>query len=892
MSFYTFCDSIGSKIYHRYIDDAGKRHQEIISGFPIELFIKGNGEHRSLYGDKLSKLEFDNISDAKECIKRYKGIMPVFGQTSMHHQFIAHKYPGTIEYNFDKIRILNFDIETRFDGCEDEDEVLVRRNFAETPESVTVGYMKTLSDIWEVYDDVNERWYPVSKCPQQNPGGFPEAKDADYEITSISAKLFGRDQKVTFGLKPYTVKDKNQIYTLCTDEADLLTQFINFIRLMDPDILTGWNIDTFDIPYIVNRSRKVLGEKMTNKLSPFHASTDKCISEYFTDKDKTEIGYRIFGITAMDYMDLYKSYNPKKQEGYSLDNISEVELKEKKLDYSEFNGLMDLYKRDFERYIDYNERDVYLVERLDQKKQFIRLIVTVILMTKSRYQESAGKVRIWDNLIYNLLLDEGVVIPPEDIGRGGEKIKGAYVKDPIPGKYRWVAALDLTSLYPSICMMFNMSPETLVREEQGRLDWVERMLNGEDLSADCRKAGYAMSANGAAFRLDKVGVLPKGMRYVFDTRKRYKNLMLAEKSKKEKYLKDGGKDAGELKIFDDQIATLDAVQNAMKTLANSGYGVSANHAFRYFNRSIAEGITLTGQLGIQYISNAINAKLNAEFGTDRDYVITCDTDSAYLTLDRVPSDPKNIQQSVDEIDKFIEEILQPHINASYQKLSDLLGAPKNMMDMKREVIADVGIFRGKKNYVLRVWDNEGVRYAEHDLKMTGIETARSDKPMIVRKKLTSDLEILLGGTQEQLLESIEAFKKEFYTAPVEIIAKPMGVSDMKKWIGPDGNPKTGIPYNCKAAWSHNTLIIEKGLQKTVDRIRNGNKIKMMPLKKINPIHSNYIGFLGTLPTEFGLDEYLDKDAQWKSAYISPLTSFTDVIGWKTEKVSSLESLFG
>jgi DNA polymerase elongation subunit (family B) len=316
MAFYTFCDSIGSKIYHRYVDDAGKRHQEIVSSFPIELFIKGNGEHRSLYGDKLAKMDFDSVSEAKDFIKRYDGVMPVYGQTSLHHQFIAQRYPGLIEYQFEKFRILNFDIETRFDGCEDTDEVTVRRVFSEESEVVTVAHMKTLSDIWEVYDPVNERWYKPSAAPQLNPGGFPNAQKADYEITSISAKMFGRPHKVTFGLKPYTVKDKNQIYNLCKDEADLLMQFIDFVRLMDPDIITGWNIDNFDIPYIINRIRKVLGEKFANKLSPFHAHTDRCIADFYLDADKTENGYSIFGITTLDYIDLYKGYKPKKQESY------------------------------------------------------------------------------------------------------------------------------------------------------------------------------------------------------------------------------------------------------------------------------------------------------------------------------------------------------------------------------------------------------------------------------------------------------------------------------------------------------------------------------------------------------------------------------------------------
>jgi DNA polymerase elongation subunit (family B) len=297
-------------------------------------------------------------------------------------------------------------------------------------------------------------------------------------------------------------------------------------------------------------------------------------------------------------------------------------------------------------------------------------------------------------------------------------------------------------------MMLNMSPETLVREEQGQLNWVERLLNGEDIAADCRANGWAMAANGSAYRQDVTGVLPKGMRYVFDTRKAEKNRMLDLKREKEAFLANGGsEDSPEAYEFDNLIAAADATQGAMKVLANSGYGASANRAFRYFNLSIAEGITLTGQLGIQYIGNMMNKYLNRKFNTEKDYVITSDTDSAYVVLDNIPSDPQNIQQSVDEIDLFLEKEFTPFINAAYQKLSDRLGAKKNLMDMKREAIADVGIFRGKKNYVLRVWDNEHVRYHEPILKMTGIETALATEPDDVDEKPVEVAEAKIGWVE-------------------------------------------------------------------------------------------------------------------------------------------------
>ena len=894
--FYTFCDRVGSRIFHRYIDASGKRCQEIVSDFPFELFIRSpRNEACSLFGDKLGRMEFNQIQQALDFVKEYESVTEVYGQTSMAHQFISTSYKGLIDYDFNAFRILNFDIEVRTDGFEDDEECIVRRVHSNETETVTIGEMKALPSNWEVYDKVNERWYCVDDCPHRNPGGFPHAEQADYEITTISCKVFNKSKKVTFGLKEYQVKNKDQLYILCRDEKHLLIEFVTYIRAIDPDILTGWNIETFDIPYIVNRLKKICGEEWANKLSPFHASTKKCLQPYMAGEEKDEPAYRILGVNTLDYLQIYKKFNPKKQESYRLDYIAESELKERKLDYSEYdNDLMKLYQLNFEKYVDYNEHDVYLVERLDQKKQFIRLAITTVLMTKSRYQEVTGKVKMWDNLIYNMLRDDGIVIPPMPKRQHQDRIIGAWVKEPKAGKYRYVVSLDLTSLYPMICMMYNMSPETMIGEELGTLDYVARLLAGEDLAIDFKPDG-CMAANGSAYRLDFEGVLPRAMRFVFDTRKRYKDEMKVVKKAKEKYIKGGGKDENVLADYENKIAMLDAAQGAMKILANSGYGVTAQASFRYFNRDIAQGITLTGQLTIQYIVKEVNRWLNERFGTNRDYVITADTDSMYLALDCVPTQHNDPAAAIEELDQFINNHLQPFIEESFVKLSDRMGCPKNLMDMKREALSDVGIWRAKKNYVLRVYDMEGVRYAEPEMKMMGIETAKSSTPKVIREELEKCLTIMLDdGKNEELLKELETFKKIYYTLPIEDVAKPMGVSDVNKYADPVHVFARGVtvPYNAKAALIHNHLIREKGLQKSVERIRNGNKIKLMALKKVNPVRNTYIAFANTLPEGFGLHSYVDYDAQYDITFMGPIRSFTDIIGWKTERVSTLEDLFG
>lgn len=900
MAFYTFCDRVGGKLYHRYVDDNGKRQQEIVTDAPFELFTKGDGGYVSLYSEKLKRIDFESVREMVDYVKNYKDMLQIYGRADPVSQFISNTYKGKIEFDLSKMKILNFDIETRFDGCDDDEEVRTRMVFGLTETMMTVEDLKRVvrqqgddPATVEVWDDVNQRWYPAHKAPQLNAGGFPHAKNADYEILTISAKVFGNDKRVTFGLHDYEQKHKDQLYIKCDDEADLLRKFIGFWRQVDPDIITGWNIEWFDVPYIVNRIVKVLGEAFANKLSPFHAHTSKCISEYFND-DKSDVGFRILGVTALDYIDIYKKYNPDKQESYRLDDISEIELKENKIDFSEFdNNLMKLYVGNFEKYIDYNEQDVYLVERLDDKKQFIRLAVTMVLMTKSRYKDVHGKVKLWDNLIFNMLRDENIQLPPDPKIGAKEKIIGAYVKKPIPGKYRYIVSLDLTALYPSICMMFNMSPETLVTEARGEMEIVEALLGGADLARRSREKGLAMTANGAEFRLDIDGVLPRAMKMVFDTRKSFKDLMKVHKKQKEALLKEGvSENDPRITDLDNLIAAADATQGAMKVLANSGYGVTANVAFRYFSKTIAQGITLTGQLVIRHIGDQINAKLNELFGTNKDYIITSDTDSVYIYLDNVPSDPLNAEQSIEELDQFVESELQPFITHTFEELGRKLGAPKNLLDMKREALSDVGIWRAGKNYALQVWDMEGVRYATPELKMMGIETARSDKPKIVRKRLEGDIKVLLNGTEKELQARIKEFKEIFHNSPIEQIAKPMGVSTVSAWTDSQGRPKPGTPWQSKASIDFNRILREKKLERKYERIRNGNKIKLFTLKKINPLQGNYIAFLTQLPEDLGMHPFLDYNAQWESTYLSPIKSFTDIIGWQVEKVNTLESLFG
>lgn len=408
MEHYVFVEQIGDRIFHRYIDKNGKHKSEILKQFPIVLYVRGKKTEKSsvgLNGEVLNPIEFSDISEAQDFIKVNRSLQEVHGQTNLLYQFINQRYQEEIVFDFNKITVMAIDIETAYDNS-----------------------------------------------------GFPTPDRANQEILSISCKVFGdKTPFVVFGVKKYTRDDCT--YIQCADEFEMFTMFQRYWCDVAPDVVVGWNVQGFDIPYIINRSNKVRGEDFTKKFSPFAAHLSRCITPYKIG-DRGE-SYKIVGITVIDYLDLYKKYASSTLESYRLEVVAQHELQTGKVSYDEYDGLMGLYRDNFELFIQYNKMDVDLIERLENKLNFLFLAFTVAYLGKMRFDDIYSQVRFWDNHIYNHLQKKGIQIPPNK-DRDSDEIVGAYVKDPTPALYRWVVTLDLTSLYPSIIMTENLSPETHV----------------------------------------------------------------------------------------------------------------------------------------------------------------------------------------------------------------------------------------------------------------------------------------------------------------------------------------------------------------------------------------------------------------------------------------------
>ena len=838
--FYTSVNRYGNSILYRGFNEDGVRIEKKYK-FKPTLFLESkdpHAEYKSLYGKALAPVPFDSMSDARNFVNQYEDMdnFNVYGNTNYIQQFITEKFPDQIQFNRSLVNVVNFDIEVASDD------------------------------------------------------GFPNPDEANHPVISIALKSSQDSTYHVWGLDDYDVeKTENKHlriqYRKCESEVELLAKFMTYWTNNYPDVITGWYIRMFDVPYLYNRITKLASEQVAKKLSPWNLVGQRNINV----RGKIMQTYDIVGVSQLDYIDLFQKfgYSYGAQESYKLDHIAHVVLGERKLSYEEYGNLHTLYKENHQKFIDYNIKDVELVDRIDEKMDLITLAMTMAYKGGVNYGDTFGTTAIWDSIIFRELIKDNIVVPPNDV-KTKMSYPGGYVKEPKPGLYDWVVSFDLNSLYPNLIVQYNMSPETLVRNPELKgASGVDHYLAGGKRDQKHIDADVALAANGACFRRDRQGVLPKIIVDYYNERSQVKKEMLATQQEYEK---------SKSVELERKINQLENRQMAIKILLNSLYGALGNQYFRYFDMNVAEGITLSGQLAIRWAEKAINKAMNKILKTeDRDYVIAIDTDSLYIHFGPLVNKLKtklDTEQTVQVIDQMCQAQFEKILATAYDELYKNMNAYDNRMVMGREAIADRGIWTAKKRYILNVHNNEGVQYAQPKLKIMGIEAIKSSTPEVCRDRFKDIFGIIMNGVEKDTQDFIAIFRKEFKSLPPEKVAFPRSVSDISKWRDRKTLYTKGTPIHVRGSILYNDMIKRLKLEKNFEEIKNGEKIKFTYLTLPNPIKENVISFPEFLPEQFQLNKYVDYDKQFEKTFIEPLIPILDAIGWEVEDRVSLEDFFG
>ena len=819
MNFYTNIVRWGNNLLLREIVNGERVNTRVKYSPTLYAPVLKQTSHKTLDGKYVTPIKQETMKDAKEWVEQYKD-QPhmVYGNTLYAYSYLSEEYPDRVNWNMDNILLITLDIEVE---CEN---------------------------------------------------GFPNVEQAIEPLISITIKNHQNKRIMVWGIGGFKTDRGDVGYVQCQDEKELIQEFLTFWEKNQPDIITGWNTEFFDIPYLYHRIRKVFDEDEVKRLSPWKSVTSRSVYTMGRSHQIVEIQ----GVAHLDYFDLYRKFTYTNRESYRLDHIAFVELGERK-EGNPFETFKDWYTRDYQSFIEYNITDVELVDKLEDKMKLIELCLTMAYEAKVNYMDVLGTTKYWDILIYNYLRKKNIVIPQKVNKEKSEKYEGAYVKEPIVGMHNWVMSFDLNSLYPHLIMQYNISPETLVADKAVKDMSVDKLLERKVDTSILKDA--TLTPNGALFKTNKKGFLPELMENMYNDRVTYKKKMLEakqeyENTKNPKLLKD--------------ISRYNNIQMAKKISLNSAYGAIGNAYFRYYNLLVAEAITTSGQLSIRWIESALNGYLNKILDTDKqDYVLASDTDSVYITFDglvnKVFKDRKETTKIIDFLDTIATEKIEPFIDRSYSELASYVNAYSNKMSMKREVIANKGLWTAKKRYILNAYDVEGVRYKEPQLKIMGLEAVKSSTPAPCREKIKEALKIIMSGDEKMLNTFIQDFRKEFMNMAPEQIAYPRSVNGLSKWTDSSNLFAKGAPIHVKGAILYNHLIKRHKLGNKYPNIMEGDKIKFLHLKTPNVYQSTAITFSTRLPKELDFYSIIDYDVQYEKSFVEPLKFITDKILWNIDK---------
>lgn len=821
-------------------DEAGKRIQCDVSVSPY-LYIEDNaGEKTTIFGTKAKKKIFNNAYERNKFIqdsgiKRVYENLPVIQQYLIDTFWTENEKP---EFTKNKLKVTFIDIET----------------------------------------------YSVD--------GFPNIDEPDHTVNVITCYDNFSKKFHTFGLKPYNGTNKNIVYTHCKNERDLFIKFIEYIEADYPDVLSGWNSEFFDIPYIVNRCERILGQEYVNRLSPTGNVFYREVMGKFGRQQKR---YYIEGVACIDYLDIYRRFCLKLRESYKLDAIGEIELGERKVDYGDMN-LSTLADTDWTTFVDYNVQDVNLLVRLEDKLQYVVLLRMLAYVGLTTLEGAMGTISVINGALTIRARKRKEVLSTFIRNQGTGKNPGAYVAEPKSGFKNNVVSFDANSLYPNVMISLNLSPETKVgrieKNNNGNINiyhvsgkCVE--LTPEKFATFLNSEECSVTKAGFLFTQKKKGIIPEFLDYYYNERVKIREELFKVKQKLSS-LNKSDSDYTSLKY---EVERLNTKQMVIKILINSAYGYMGNKQAPIGDDDIASSVTLTGQAIIKQAGKLLQEYLTTKYNVvdnkvlDESWVYS-DTDSCYFSLDcikdRVPIKVDNdINPDFYNVVNDIESYLNKNITGWAEKN---LRTKDSRFVFKRECIADVGLFLQKKRYVMHILDDEGIKVDK--FKYTGVEVVRTSMPNAVKPYAKKIIETMLISqshhqTNKVLKETYEVFK----TLPIEDIAFVMGVKGYEKYASKcnEFNIAKKTPVHVKAAYLHNFLNKRMGIDNKHEDISSGDKIRFYYTMQPNRYGIDVVGFKYNRPEEYENDLKVDYEKMFEKILYNSIERFYENVKWQIRK---------
>lgn len=727
-----------------------------------------------------------------------------------------------------------------------------------------------------------------------SPDEFPEAKDAKHPINLITIYDSLTDMFYTWGEKPYTPKKKNVIYTLCTSEIDMLNKFIEYFEEGNyPDILSGWNTDFFDFPYIINRITNLLGEDTVKRLSPVKSMW--CRQGIFVKGQQLDKWY-IHGIALMDYLEVYRGFARKLLESYSLNFVAETELGEGKLAINATN-LAALADKDWDNFVDYNIQDVDLLVRMENKLQFFRIIRMLAYKGLTSFEAALGKVSIVTGCVALEAKKHGMVIPTFVEGPTREAIEGGFVREPERGLQTAVVSYDANSLYPNTIITLNISPETKVGKIIAKDDENVTILLSTNKEFKVSKEKFvqfvcneklAISRANVLYTQKTKGIVPSLIDGLYNERVFNRNQYVEHK----KHLAKLTPNTDEYKDTKAKMERADTIQYVIKILLNSIYGVFANKFSPICDSDHAGSITLTGQAVVKQASEIIDQYARQKFNyTGKSLTIYNDTDSTHVTvkpmLEQLKLKLLNEEGKIDtDTLMFIDDDLGVYLNKEIEKwAANKLNSVDPRYFFKRESICDVAVYLEKKRYIMHVLNDEGADVKK--FKYVGVEIARSTTPKKAKELIKKVIENSLLGQDQLKANSIyrevyDTFKK----MSTDDIAIRGGLSDIEKHeVRSEGfKVGKGTPNHVKGALWYNQLLKHRGLESKYERITSGGKVKKIYIAA-NKYNIDTLCYTGTFPPELN-DFEVDYNEMFATIIEPPVKAVYTALNWQLPQVNN------